>query len=98
MVMLALLSLLTGMVLGMRSKVLILVPATACAVPIAIAIGVESYNAFGLVLLLVAAAVVSLQIGYLAGVRIRYALAVARIGSLHHAPNASSQTARRVAH
>ena len=81
MAMLLLLSLLTGAVLGMRFKVLVLVPAMAGA--LATAIAVEIFRQQGLAsMILVSAATVSLlQIGYLAGIVILSGLATARISA-----------------
>jgi hypothetical protein len=78
MAILALLSFLAGTVLGMRLRVLVLVPATACVLPIALAVGISRLEALGSVTLLVVATVAILQIGYLAGIAIRRSLAAAQ--------------------
>ena len=76
---LALVSFLAGTVLGMRFRVLVLVPAIACVLPIALTIGISRQHELGSVLFLAAATVVSLQIGFFAGIAIRYSLAAARM-------------------
>jgi hypothetical protein len=81
----ALMCLLAGMVLGQRFKVLVLVPAMAASLPVAIGLGISGHGGVGPVMLLAALAMASLQIGYLAGVGIRHALAAARISELQSA-------------
>jgi hypothetical protein len=78
MAILALLSFLAGTVLGMRLRVLVLVPAAAGVLPIALALGISGQQALRSVTLLVVATVAILQIGYLAGIAIRRSLAVAQ--------------------
>jgi len=96
MMIVALLSLLTGAVLGMRFKVLVLLPAIAAVLPIALGAGIVRDHAFGPAMLIGVAAVASLQIGYLAGVGVRHALAVARLRGLRGASVGSP--VRRPAH
>jgi uncharacterized membrane protein len=98
MIILALLSLLTGMVLGMRFKVLILVPAIACILPIAFGFGIVRDHGLGSAIIIAAAALASVQIGYFGGALVRYSLAAARMSGLRSASLAGSQTARRAAH
>jgi predicted neutral ceramidase superfamily lipid hydrolase len=93
-----LISLLAGMVLGQRFRVLVLIPATAILLPVAVGAGIAHYDAMGPIMLLAALAVGSLQIGYLAGIGIRYSLAAARTGALRTGPLPVSSTARRIAH
>jgi hypothetical protein len=78
MAILALLSFSAGTVLGMRLRVLVLVPATACMLPIALTVGISRQQPLGSVTLLVAATVAILQIGYLAGIAIRRSRAAAQ--------------------
>jgi len=97
MTILTLLSLLTGMVLGLRFKVLVLLPAIACVLFIAVSMAV----ARGEILwpaLMATAGTASLQIGYLAGVGIRYFLAASRMSGLRSGSLANSPPARRAAH
>jgi hypothetical protein len=91
MAMLALLSFLTGTVLGMRFRVLVLVPAIACALPTAVAVGIFREHAFGSVILVAAATVTCLQIGYMAGIAVRHFLAAARMSGRRDAPLARSR-------
>jgi hypothetical protein len=78
----ALLSLLTGAVLGMRFKVFVLLPAIFVIAASILAIEVATSHTAGWAGIVVAAAVVTLQIGYLCGVAVRYALALARLRPL----------------
>jgi hypothetical protein len=94
----ALISLLGGMVLGQRFKVLALVPAIAVSLPVAIGVGIAHSDGFGRTVLLAALAVASLQIGYLLGVAIRYSLAAARTSGLRTASVHASQPTRHAAH
>jgi hypothetical protein len=93
-----LISLLTGMVLGQRFKVLAVVPAIAASSLVAIGFGIGHSEGLGRTVLLAALAVASLQIGYLVGVAIRYSLAAARTSGLRAAPIHASQPTRRAAH
>jgi hypothetical protein len=65
---LTVLSLIIGVVLGTRYKVLILLPAIACGLLIASLAGLYVYGTAGLIMLTMGATLVGLQIGYLAGV------------------------------
>jgi hypothetical protein len=76
----AVLALLLGAVLGMRFKVLILLPVIACAV-IIIATGGIASGAQGLPILVMAVlASICLQLGYFTGVMTRYVTLIARAG------------------
>jgi hypothetical protein len=90
----ALVSSLTGMVLGQRFKVLVLVPAMAISLLLAIGLGLGHGEGLGPIMLLAVAALASLQIGYLAGVGIRHSLAAARIGGLRTDPLPDTRPAR----
>ena len=86
MLMLSLICLLVGAVLGQRFKVQILIPAMALAV--AAAAGLAHAGTFWQILGAVFVATTDLQIGYLAGVGIRYLMAVTRTRRI----NAGSHT------
>jgi hypothetical protein len=92
-----LISLLTGMVLGQRFKILVLVPAFAISLPAVIGIGMSHYGEPGPALLLAALAVAGLQMGYLIGGAIRYALAAERASEVRSASLHDSAPARRIA-
>jgi hypothetical protein len=92
------LSLLTGMVLGQRFKVLILVPATLLAFLLAVGVGFALAEAASILLLASLAAVVSLQVGYLFGIGIRYALLIARASRLRATSFGRPLHVRRPAH
>jgi hypothetical protein len=69
-----------GVLLGMRFRVLVLIPAIACAVSIEIAVAVVSgQHSLGSVTPLAAATVAILQIGYWAGLAGRYLSASVRV-------------------
>jgi hypothetical protein len=93
-----LINLLAGMVLGQRFKVLALVPAIAVSLLVAIGAGIAHSRGPGPTILLAALAVASLQIGYLAGLGIRYALASARASGLRTASLHGPEPVRRAAH
>jgi hypothetical protein len=76
------LALLLGAVLGMRFKVLILLPAIICAVIIITTGGIASGVHGFAILVMAALASVCLQLGYFAGVMTRYVMVVARAGRL----------------
>jgi hypothetical protein len=73
-----LISLLVGMVLGQRFKVLILVPGIGLALIFTIAAGVARADGAGTIVLMATAVITSLQIGYLVGTGIRQFSAAAR--------------------
>ena len=79
---LALLSLVLGAGLGTRYKVLVLLSAIICALPVALLVGLYLYGTAGLVIFTMTSTVVLLQIGYLAGVVVQSRLQnVQRAGS-----------------
>jgi hypothetical protein len=77
---LAMVSLLVGMVLGQRFKVLVLMPTIAIALVFAIGAGMAHADTVWWIVLMAAAAATSLQIGYLIGIGIRYVLVAAQAG------------------
>jgi hypothetical protein len=92
----ALLSLLTGAVLGMRFRVFVLLPAIVVIGASILAIEVASSQSVGWAATVAAAAMAALQIGYLCGVGIRYALALAHLRPLRnrsHSPPRAPQAA-----
>jgi hypothetical protein len=93
-----LISLLAGMVLGQRFKVLAVVPAIAGLSLVAIGYGIAYSEGLERTALLAALAVASLQIGYLVGVAIRYSLAATRASGLRSASIDASQPTRHAAH
>jgi hypothetical protein len=68
---LAVISAVAGAVLGLRFKVLILVPAVAFAVMFAVVVGVARDDSVLFIVLMTAAVGSAVQIGYLAGIAIR---------------------------
>jgi hypothetical protein len=77
MIILSTVSLLVGALLGQRFKVMILMPATAIVLAIAIGTGVtHAYTAWSIILM-AGAAVTSVQIGYLIGIGVHRVLAAA---------------------
>lgn len=91
----ALIALLAGMSLGLRFKVLILLPAIAFGLPLAFGIGVARTEALWPGLVMAAVAVTSLQIGYLVGAGFRYGLRADRISGLVSAFFGGSHSPRR---
>jgi hypothetical protein len=75
---LAMVSLLVGIVLGQRFKVLVLMPTIAIALVLAIGAGVAHADPVWWIVLLGTAAATSLQVGYLIGAGIHYVLVAAR--------------------
>jgi hypothetical protein len=78
----SIISLLIGMVLAQRFKVLALVPAMAVVILLAIAAEVARGAGFWPTALFAVLAMVSVQIGYLAGMAVRSLLAAGRVSKL----------------
>ena len=91
----AILSLLTGMVLGQRFKVLVLLPAITLAALVAVGAGMARGQAPSTIALTTLAAIASVQLGYLLGLAIRHLVAVLRASRLRAASFAHSAPARR---
>jgi len=92
--MLILLVFLLGAVLGMRFKVLILIPAIAFALIAILVGGVARGDSVSAILVAVVLASICLQIGYLSGIATRYSIALARAGRLRQA-SLQAESARR---
>jgi hypothetical protein len=75
MMILSMVSLLVGAVLGQRFKVMVLMPATAIVLILAVGTGVTHAQTAWSIVLMAAAAATSMQVGYLIGIGIRHALA-----------------------
>ena len=75
---LAIIGAVVGIVLGLRYKILILVPALMFAMTLAIIVGVASADNFWSVVLTTVAVVIAVQLGYLAGIVIRAVIAAIR--------------------
>ena len=86
----SILTLSAGILLGLRFKVLILAPASLGALLVVIGAGVVQADMAWSIGLSAAAAIVCLQIGYLAGNVIRYRLASARARPLPRFSGASA--------
>ena len=74
----AVVSLLVGLALAQRFKVLILIPVILLTLMFALVAGLSGANARGVSALTAVVAIVSVQIGYLFGIALRQALLVAR--------------------
>jgi hypothetical protein len=94
----ATISLLVGMVLGQRFKVLVLMPTIAIALILVIGVGVARADTVWWIVLMAVAAATSLQIGYLVGIGIRHALVAARASRTPATSITGSTSARRPAH
>jgi hypothetical protein len=93
---LSVLSFVIGVVLGTRYKVLVLLPAIVCVLPIALFVGLYGYGTAGLVILTVTATLVGLEIGYLAAAL--HLLAESRIRALRRASGNPSPAGPGLAH
>ena len=81
MLMTILLVFLTGAVLGLRFKVLVLVPAMGLAIIAITATGMASGYSLAAVLTAGVLALICVQIGYIGGLLTRYAMTLARVES-----------------
>jgi uncharacterized membrane protein len=95
---LTLLSFLTGMTLGMRCKVLVLLPAIACILPLAITVSLLQGGSAWSMFLCAVVPVVSVQIGYLTSIGVRLFLALARLSRRRNTFSGKAPLARRSAH
>jgi hypothetical protein len=78
MTVLAILAMLSGVVLGLRFRVLVLLPAICVLTLVTLGAGIANSSSAGNLLLAVVVAVAALQIGYLGGAVIRSAYAEQR--------------------
>jgi membrane protein DedA with SNARE-associated domain len=90
---LSMISLLVGALLGQRFKVMVLMPATAILLILAVGIGVTHAQTAWSIVLMAAAAATSMQIGYLIGIGIHHVLAAA--WSSRSSPRASPTASAR---
>jgi hypothetical protein len=74
---LVILSFLLGAILGLRFKVLVLLPVSALAAIFGIAVGIASGASASTVLIAVVLTAICLQCGYFCGIMARYAMAAA---------------------
>jgi hypothetical protein len=81
----AIITLLTGVPLGMRFKVLVLVPTVALAMVAVFAGGVAPHEEAGSIALAILIATVGLQVGYLGGLCANQALMVIRAARVRRA-------------
>jgi hypothetical protein len=98
MLILTIVSLLVGAMLGQRFKVLVLMPATAILLVLAVGTGVTQVQTTWSIFLMVAATATSVQIGYLFGIGIRHVLPAAwssGSSSLTSSPTASTRLPAR---
>src|SRR6267378_2064058 len=75
---LAIIGVLVGIVLGLRYKILILVPTVLFAMIFTIMVGVARADSFWSIVLTTVAVVTAVQLGYLAGIVIHAAIALIR--------------------
>jgi hypothetical protein len=75
---LAIIGVVAGIVLGLRYKILILVPAVLFAMILAIIIGIGRADSFWSIVLTTVALVVAVQLGYLAGIAVHAVIAAIR--------------------
>ena len=74
---LSMISFLLGAVLGQRFKIVVLIPAFAIVLAFVVGTGVALAQTAGSIVLMAAAAVTCLQIGYLVGIGVHHVLAAA---------------------
>jgi hypothetical protein len=98
MMMLAVITLLTGVLLGMRFKCLVLVPAVALATVAVVAGGVAHDEAAGAIALATLIAAVGLQVGYLGGLFVNHAAIVIRAARVRRAVPHARRAASGHAH
>lgn len=94
----AILTLLCGMVLGQRFKMLILAPASFLILALAVGAGIARAEMPWMIALTAAELITCLQSGYLLGLGIRYLLPMARAKRQRAASFASSLPTRRSVH
>jgi membrane protein DedA with SNARE-associated domain len=87
-------TLLAGMVLGQRFKVLILLPGITVVVIAAVAMGIARAEHLRLIALMAVGAAAALQVGYLLGTAIRAFLVAARAARIYRSPVAAPAPAR----
>jgi hypothetical protein len=75
---LAIIGVVVGIVLGLRYKILILVPAVPFAMILAITVGIGRADSFWSIVLTTVALVVAVQLGYLAGIAVHAVVAAIR--------------------
>lgn len=95
MMLLTIFSTLVGAVFGLRFKVLIMLRAIACALPLIVGIGLaRGDDAWSIVLAMVLAAT-ALQLGYLFGAVTRFVMVWVRISRRSTVPTAAAQRLAR---
>jgi hypothetical protein len=80
MIWLSIVSLSVGALLAQRFKIIVLVPATLAVLAIAIVAGIEQASSAWLIVGMIAAASVSIQVGYFVGMLIQHGLATLSAG------------------
>ena len=92
MILLAMVSLLVGALLAQRFRVMVLVPATAIMVGVAVGTGVTHAQTVWSMILMVGTASTSMQIGYLViGSSVRHVLAGVLSSRSSHVPSTSAR-------
>lgn len=94
----AVISLLAGMVLGQRFKVLALLPAIGLLAIVCVGSGMAQGESLSATALTAIAAIVSVQLGYLLGLSIRHLLATMHASRLRATSFANPLPTRRSAH
>jgi hypothetical protein len=95
---LAITALLTGILLGLRFKVLVLVPIMALAIGAVLAGGIAHHEEAGSVALAMLIAAASLQVGYLGGLSASHAMTVIRAARIRRAVPHTRRAASGHAH
>ena len=95
MLLLAMISTLVGAVFGLRFKVLIMLPAIGCALPLILGIGLTRGDDAWSILLAMVLAATALQLGYLFGAVTRFFTVWVRFSRRSPAPTAAAQRLAR---
>jgi hypothetical protein len=95
---LAIVTLLTGALLGMRFKVLVLVPTVALAIVAVLAGGIAHHEEAGSIGLAMLIATIGLQVGYLGGLAANQAIMVVRAARVRKAMPHTRRTVSSPAH
>jgi hypothetical protein len=95
---LLLVSLLVGLVLGQRFKVLVLIPAAVPVLTLAIFVGIVRGDSFWPITITALGAITSLQLGYFLGLAMRFWLVAVHSKPSPTTPQMRSTPTRRPAH
>jgi len=96
MVLLSIFCILTGVLLGLRFKVLVLVPATAICIFLVLVVALSSRSDASWTIIIAVLAAALLQFGYLVGIAINLFATATDLRPLHHHPKTAIARRRRL--